>query len=150
MKKELILQKLEILNRLQQALKSSVKHIKDIDVLGIDDWREWEPIDAFFDRFERLVDFTINQMFRTIYFLEEYWKNPTKKEVVNLMLKLNIIENTEDIIDLVNLRNRLAHEYIWFGIANIQTMIDDILEKIPLLFKIIHNVEAYFRKNWYL
>ena len=62
---------------------------------------------------------------------------------------LNIIENTEDIIDLVNLRNRLAHEYIWFGIANTQNMIDDILEKVPLLFKIIDNVEAYFRKNWH-
>jgi hypothetical protein len=50
---------------------------------------DYEPIDAFIDRFERLIDFLSKQIFRSIYYIETLDKeNPTLKQLLLFMNKI--------------------------------------------------------------
>jgi len=137
---------LEVLDRLSQAFQDSLNHIQDINLMKLRTFRDWEPVDAFFDRFERLIDNLFQATFRSLYIIENL-SEPTSLLDLSMFIQRNwIVNDVETLIELKNLRNRLAHEYIWFGISNTQNMIDEILRVSPILFQIIQNVKTYSQK----
>jgi uncharacterized protein Yka (UPF0111/DUF47 family) len=83
--KQLIKQQLFILDRLRKAFEASIKHIKKIDLNQIETFDQWEPVDAFLDRFERLIDFVYQRIFRTIYRIEN------RKDPISLIDLTNFI-----------------------------------------------------------
>jgi hypothetical protein len=61
---------IEVLDRLSQAFQDSLNHIQGINLMKLKTFRDWEPVDAFFDRFERLVDNLFQATFRSLYIIE--------------------------------------------------------------------------------
>jgi len=145
--KSRILEKnLEILSRLEGAFKDSLNHIQEIDVLSLETFRDYEPVDAFFDRFERIVDNLFQATFRTLYEIENLSSPVSLMELSSFVVKIWIADNLEELIQLKKLRNKIAHEYIWLWILNTEDFINEILSKKDLLFQIIQNVRAYSQK----
>ena len=67
---KLLAENLEVLSKLKEAFKDSVEHIWEIDITSLETFRDYEPIDAFFDRFERIIDSLFQSTFRTLYQIE--------------------------------------------------------------------------------
>jgi len=144
---EQILKKnIEVLKRLELSFKDSIEHINYIDLDNLKTFRDYEPIDAFFDRFERTVDNLFQSIFRTLYHIENLKSPNSLLDLSSFIVNTGIIDDIENLIELKKIRNQIAHEYIWLGISNTKEFIDLILEHSNSLFKIIENVKNYSQK----
>ena len=62
----------------------------------------------------------------------------------NLLEKLEIVENADDLLNIREIRNQIAHEY---AEADIKALFHDVLHYVPLLSKIIGNVKNYCNEH---
>ena len=60
------------------------------------------------------------------------------------VLKLEILENADDLLNIREIRNQIAHEYVE---SNIRALFHDVLGYVPLLEKIIDNLINYYNKH---
>ena len=142
--KKILKKQIETLNKQFQALESSYNHIKRLNLDELVSYEDLEPVDAYFDRFARVVDYLFNQVFRTIYMIENMEEtHPTNRQLSLFVMKKWLIDDVANLADLKNLRNKLAHEYID---ADTGFVINQINNFLPLLSKIIENVETYYEK----
>ena len=65
-------------------------------------------------------------------------------DAANFLEKLEIIENADDLLNIREIRNQIAHEYVE---PDIKELFFDVLRYVPELKKIIDNVHTYRRKN---
>ena len=56
----------------------------------------------------------------------------------NFLEKLEIIENADDLLNIREIRNQIAHEYVDMELP---TLFSDVLHHTPLLREIITNVK---------
>jgi len=59
--------------------------------------------------------------------------------------KLEVIENADDLLNIREIRNQIAHEYVE---SDTQALFFDVLRYVPELKKIINNVKEYYRKTF--
>jgi len=139
-------QNLEVLDRLSEALKDSIDHVKELDLTSLYTFRDFEPIDAFFDRFERIIDNLFQSTFRTLYKLENLEDPASLMQLSKFIVSIQIAPSIDFLLEIKQLRNRLAHEYIGLWIYNTLEVVEEVLNYCDDLFKIINNVKAYSRK----
>ena len=139
-------QNLEVLDRLSEALKDSIDHVKELDLTSLYTFRDFEPIDAFFDRFERIIDNLFQSTFRTLYKLENLEDPASLMQLSKFIVSIQVAPSIDFLLEIKQLRNRLAHEYIGLGIYNTLEVVEEVLNYCDDLFKIINNVKAYSRK----
>jgi len=65
-------------------------------------------------------------------------------DVANFLEKLDIVENSDDLLNIREIRNQIAHEYVE---SDIKALFHDVLRYVPLLKKIIDNVINYYNKH---
>ena len=83
------------------------------------------------------------KVLKTIFiFLQENIK--TVLDAANFLEKLEVIENADDLLNIREIRNQIAHEYVESDIKN---LFSDVLRYVPELKKIINNVNNYYRKQ---
>ncbi len=140
---EILWRNIEVLIRLELAFQDSIEHIKSIDVSNLKTFREYEPVDAFFDRFERIIDNLFQSTFRTLYEIENLSSPLSLMDLSSFIVNIKIVDNIEKLIELKDLRNKIAHEYIWLGIYQTEEFINQVNNYKDDLFQIIENVKTY-------
>jgi hypothetical protein len=69
----------------------------------------------------------------------------TKSEILSLLERLGVIENTDERINLRELRNNLAHEYSMFEGESISNL-NYLYEQLPVLKRIFITLEQQISK----
>ena len=144
--KELLEEYLYILSKLTEAFKASVKHIEKINLDEIYNFDDWEPVDAFFDRFERLVDFLFQRIFRFIFRMENRTDPISLVELTTFITKKWFAKSNDFLIEVKDLRNKIAHEYIWIGVYYNDEFIQEIISYFTRLEFTIDAVKNYLEE----
>jgi nucleotidyltransferase substrate binding protein (TIGR01987 family) len=84
--------------------------------------REREPFDAMSDRYLRAFESSL-KYFRTFERVREVAVSDTFRDLLNRMHKVGLISDVQTWLDLRDLRNRIAHEYLPEELARIYTSI---------------------------
>lgn len=107
------------------------------------DLEEQESFEALTSRFARTSDILTQKVFKALFILlQENIK--TIIDAANFLEKLEVIENADDLLNIREIRNQIAHEYVE---SDIKALFFDVLRYVPELKKIINNVKAYYHKN---
>jgi uncharacterized protein with HEPN domain len=107
------------------------------------DLEQQESFEALASRFARTSDILTQKVLKTMFiFLQENIK--TVLDAANFLEKLEVIENADDLLNIREIRNQIAHEYVESDIKN---LFSDVLRYVPELKKIINNVNNYYRKQ---
>ena len=107
------------------------------------DLEEQESFEALTARFARTSDILTQKTLKTFYMVMQ----EDVKSVIdgaNLLEKLEVIENAEHLINIRELRNQIAHEYVESELIEI---FSDVLKYVPLLKEIILNVQEFIIEN---
>jgi uncharacterized protein with HEPN domain len=107
------------------------------------DLEEQESFEALTSRFARTSDILTQKVFKTLFILlQENIK--TIIDAANLLEKLEILEKADNLLNIRELRNQIAHEYVE---SELKGLFFDVLRYVPELKKIIVNVKAYHSEN---
>lgn len=119
----------------QQCQQIGLKEDYSVDEFGY--------FETLCSRYSRSIDFLIRKMFRTI---DEYeFENQgTLIDVINNAHKRHLFENIEDLREMKDIRNTIAHEYIEDALAQV---FDDILQFTPKLITIMKTTADYVQKS---
>ncbi len=108
------------------------------------DLTEQESFEALTSRFARASDILTQKVFKTLFILlQENIK--TIIDAANFLEKLEIIETADNLLNIREIRNQIAHEYVE---SDIKSLFFDVLRYVPELKKIINNVKAYYQQNF--
>ena len=135
---------LAALNKASSALVYSYKKCRNIGEKDEYDLEEQESFEALTSRFARTSDILTQKVLKTLFMLlQENIK--TIIDAANLLEKLEIIDNADDLLNIREIRNQIAHEYVE---SNIQDLFLDVLRYVPQLRQIISNVEVFYRARF--
>lgn len=146
-KRELSLQQLgEHLARLEKAfdtlLYSYAKCSSIIEKEALDQ-ADQESFEALTSRFARTADLLTQKVLKSLFSLI-HERPKTFLDAANLLEKIEIIENAENILNIRELRNQIAHEYVN---DDLHALFIDVLRFVPELEKIFDKVRIYIEKN---
>lgn len=146
-KRKLVLQQLEesccLLDRALETLRYSFSKCNSIKEKAVYSLKDQESFEALTSRFARTSDILTQKVLKTLFILIQ--ENPkTFLDAANLLEKIEIIENADDILNIRELRNQIAHEYV---IDDLQTLFSDVLRFAPELERVAKNVNGYIERN---
>lgn len=103
------------------------------------DLEELETFEALTSRFARTADILTQKVCRTmVSLLQEHPK--TFIDMASLLEKLEILQSSETLLDIRELRNQIAHEY---KEADIIKIFEDVMKYVPVLEKCIDQTRQY-------
>lgn len=142
LKSELI-ENLTILETALETLRYSYEKCQGIGIKEGYTYEELESYEALNSRFARIADILTQKVLKTIFLLLQ--ESPGGFiDKVNLAEKLEIIESSEILLEIRELRNQIAHEY---RILNIQEIFADVLHYTEILMGSVKFAGDYARKN---
>jgi uncharacterized protein YutE (UPF0331/DUF86 family) len=134
---------LAALDNASLALVYSFDKCSDIGEKEEYDLEEQESFEALTSRFARTSDILTQKVFKTLFILlQENIK--TIIDAANFLEKLEVIEEADDLLNIREIRNQIAHEYVD---SDIKALFFDVLHYVPEMKKIIKNVKVYYDKN---
>ena len=133
-----------LLEKSMTALAYSYEKCDDIGEKEEYDLEEQESFEALTSRFARTSDILTQKVLKTLFILlQENIK--TIIDAANFLEKLEVIEKADDLLNIREIRNQIAHEYVD---SDIKALFFDVLRYVPEIKKIIKNVKAYYDKNF--
>jgi hypothetical protein len=103
------------------------------------DLDEQECYEALTARFARTADLLTQKVLKTFFILmQEDIKGII--DGANFLEKIGVIENADDLLNIRELRNQIAHEYVDMELS---ALFSEIINNISLLNKIITNVNLF-------
>lgn len=109
------------------------------------DLEQQESFEALTSRFARTSDILTQKVFKTLFILlQENIK--TIIDAANLLEKLAVLESADDLLNVRELRNQIAHEYVE---SDVKVLFFDVLRYVPEIKKIINNVTAYYHNHFF-
>ena len=103
---------------------------------------EQEKFEALTSRFARTSDILTQKVLKTVFILiQENVK--TTIDAANLLEKLEIIERADDLLNIRELRNQIAHEY---QESELNSLFMDVLKYVPELEKIVDGLKKYLKE----
>ena len=123
------------------ALNYSYDKCNAIGGKGEYDLEQQESFEALTSRFARTSDILTQKVFKSLFILlQEDMK--TFIDMANFLEKLEIVDNADDLLNIREIRNQIAHEYVE---PDVKSLFMDVLHFIPQLKNIINNVKAYYK-----
>ncbi len=107
------------------------------------DFDELERFEALTSRFARLADLILQKAIRLIELLELEGSGSILDRI-NKAEKRGLIANSEQFIEIRQLRNSIAHEYDADALLKI---FEDCLEFTPLLLSAVENIGKYIQSK---
>jgi uncharacterized protein YutE (UPF0331/DUF86 family) len=133
---------LTILDKSLVALEYSYDKCNAIGGKGEYDLEQQESFEALTSRFARTSDILTQKVFKSLFILlQEDIK--TFIDMANFLEKLEIVDKADDLLNIREIRNQIAHEYVE---PDVKSLFMDVLHFIPQLNNIIDNVKAYYNK----
>ncbi len=129
------------IERSVSALEYSFKKCSKIGIKSDFDLEELESFEAMTSRFARTSDICTQKVIKTLFTLLQE-KPKTFIDAANLLEKIEIVENSDDILNIREIRNAISHEYLSL---DIKSLFSDVMKYIPVLLDLIARVERYFR-----
>ena len=106
------------------------------------DLEEQEVFEALTARFARAADILTQQTFKTVFALLQEDAR-TKLDAANLAEKLGIVEDANILLNIRELRNQIAHEYVG---THLGELFLDVLRYVPELEKVIARLKGYCQR----
>jgi len=103
---------------------------------------EMDALETLCSRFTRSIDYLIRKVFRSIDDVE-FENQGTLIDVVHNAEKRGLIESTEKMRDIKEIRNDIVHEYIQEGI---QALFADVLENTPVVLDMMKQTMDYCKQ----
>jgi hypothetical protein len=98
-----------------------------------------EILEALGARFARLSDMLVQKLFRAVDALELIDEGSIIDRL-NRMEKRGVIAKTEDWVEIRQIRNQIAHDYV---LKDLLTLYETIYRHCPLLFQVMDVLEKY-------
>jgi uncharacterized protein YutE (UPF0331/DUF86 family) len=135
--------------QLDENLKSLAKSLEILDHSYVKcgrislkkhyDLDEQESFEALASRFARTSDILTQKVLKTFFMLmQEDIKGII--DGANFLEKIGVLENADDLLNIRELRNQIAHEYVDI---DLQALFSDIIRNVPLLKTIISNIKRF-------
>ena len=103
---------------------------------------EFDASETLTSRYARVSDILIHKVFRAIDTVElEY--GGTIIDLVNRAHKRNLFESVDEIREIKDIRNEIAHEYIGHDLCGI---FRDVLRLTPKVFELLESIKEYCKK----
>ena len=125
------------------ALRYSYKKCRAIKDESEYDLEQQESFEALTSRFARTSDILTQKVFKTLFILLQE-NTKTIIDTANFLEKLEIVENADDLLNIREIRNQIAHEYVE---TDLKALFHDVLHYVPLMKKIIGNVKNYYNEH---
>jgi hypothetical protein len=133
---------LTILDKSLVALEYSYDKCNAIGEKEDYDLEQQESFEALTSRFARTSDILTQKVFKSLFILlQEDMK--TFIDMANFLEKLEIVDKADDLLNIREIRNQIAHEYVE---PDVKSLFRDVLHFVPQLKNIINNVKAYYNK----
>jgi len=146
-KRKLLISQMEeylaLLDKSCVALRYSYKKCSAIKGESEYDLEQQESFEALTSRYARTSDILTQKVFKTLFILLQE-NTKTIIDAANFLEKLEIVENADDLLNIREIRNQIAHEYVE---SDIKELFHDVLHYVPLLKKIIVNVKNYCNEH---
>ena len=131
------------LDRSLEALRYSYSKCTTIIEKAEFNHNEQESFEALTSRFARTSDIFTQKVLKTLFSLiQEYPK--TFIDAANLLEKVEIINNADDLLNIRELRNQIAHEYVN---DDLRALFTDVLQFVPELEQVVKNVKKYLENK---
>ena len=103
---------------------------------------EFDAFEAFTGRYARVADILIHKMYRAIDAVEME-SGGTVLDVANRAHKRNLTVSVEELREIKDVRNEIAHEYVQSDPADV---FEDVFRLTPKLFTLCENVKTYCKR----
>ncbi|WP_297444269.1 hypothetical protein [Desulfurobacterium sp.] len=144
-RKEVFCQNLKLLNKSIYWLKRSIQRVKAAGNFENPSEEQLEIIEALMNRYSRAVDILISKVLRSLDYLELEEIN-RKLDIVIRAEKRGFVEDYNILIEMKDLRNELAHEYLE---ERLRDRLEEVIEKSKKLFEVADEINRYVRKLKY-
>ncbi|WP_457567106.1 hypothetical protein [Desulfurobacterium sp.] len=142
-RKEVFCQNLKLLNKSIYWLKRSIQRVKAAGNFENPSEEQLEII--LMNRYSRAVDILISKVLRSLDYLELEEIN-RKLDIVIRAEKRGFVEDYNILIEMKDLRNELAHEYLE---ERLRDRLEEVIEKSKKLFEVADEINRYVRKLKY-
>lgn len=136
----------KVLSQLDDALYWLNRSYRQCGAIGVKSAYTEDELDAFealTSRFARVSDILTQKVYRSIDALEFETNNGTMIDVVHRAEKRGLIDSTDQIRTIRDLRNSIAHEYVKESLIE---LFQDTLKLIPTLLKLVNYTKQYCQK----
>jgi len=143
--KEYVENLFEDLDQLDEALywlKRSYGICKEIGIKEKYKEEEYDAFETLTSRFARTSDMVLQKAFRSLDKIE-FEKEGTLLDVLNRAHKRGLIESIDEVREIRELRNDIAHEYVP---TNLKDIFGDTLKFSGSLLEIIERIKKYSQK----
>lgn len=141
--KKILTEQIKTLNKSLSDFKKSYDKCSAIGIKKRYNFEESESFDALTSKFARISDIFTQKILRTILnLLHEY--PLTFIDMANLSEKIGIISSSDELLEIRELRNTIAHEYIE---ENLVELYKDVLKYSPILIDYINNSFIFAKKK---
>jgi len=105
---------------------------------------EQETFEALTSRFARSSDILTQKVFKSLFILLQE-DIRTTIDAANLLEKLEIVDNADDLLNIREIRNQISHEYVE---TDLRALFFDVLRYVPELLKVISNFKTYYHNTF--
>jgi len=135
----------EALEKSLDVLNYSFRKCKSLGEKEEYEQEEQESFEALTSRFARTSDILTQKVFKSLFaLLQENVK--TIIDSANILEKLEIVENADDILNIRELRNQIAHEYVE---ADLNSLFMDVMRYVPALETVIDSLKKYINNQFF-
>lgn len=141
----LLQQNWQLLVKSAETLGLSVEKCLHIKAKPVFSFEEMESIDSLTSKFSRTTDIFTQKVLRGVWALLHEPYEPFI-DFLNKSEKLNIIYSADELLNIRDLRNQIAHEYLPDALGGLMM---DVIEMYPSLQNNINTTQAYLiKRNW--
>lgn len=136
------------LDRLQKSanvLSRSYETCKKFEVSNYYSYEELTELEALSSRFSRLVDLLVQKIFRTVDIIN-LAPEGTVRDSINRAEKNGLIDNYEFLVEMKQIRNQVAHEYV---MEKLSLLFERIIILSPLLLDSIDRTIEYCKQKYF-
>lgn len=145
LKKQLLSEELILLNKAVETLNLSVEKCKKITSKKEYSFEEMESFDSLTSKFNRTSDLYTQKVLRTIWILLHEPFVPFI-DLLNKAEKMRLIQSADKLIEIRDLRNQIAHEYIPEAITD---LVPEVIDNCAFLINNIDITKNFVKnRNW--
>ena len=144
-RREIFCENLKLFNKSIFWLKRSLQRVKSIENFEKLTEEQLEIIETLMNRYSRAVDILINKVLRSLDYLE-LEESSRKLDIVIRAEKRSFVKDYNILIEMKDLRNELAHEYLE---ERLRDRLEEVISKSRELVEIADKINRYVQKFRY-
>jgi hypothetical protein len=137
----------EVLDQAAPSFSKSLEKCRSLNLAGPRSFEVEESLDALTSKFARVSDIFTQKVLKSLVLLTRE-DAPTFVDRMNLCEKLGVISSAADLIEIRDLRNQIAHEYLSDNLTEIYGDCLTLSEKLLTEIQVAHPViERYLKSD---